>query len=67
LQGVTFGDVAPSVPVEMVESLKFSAALPLPVAVRALAERYADRKGAAIVAREVLGTELSERGSESPT
>ncbi|MBO0923779.1 DEAD/DEAH box helicase [Cellulomonas sp. zg-ZUI199] len=65
LQGVALDDVAPSVPVEMVESLKFSAALPLPVAVKTLAERYADRKGAAMVARECLNAGSSEQDSES--
>jgi len=37
---------APYVPVEMVETLKFSAALPPEMAARTLAERFADRAGA---------------------
>ena len=38
----------PAVPVGMVEALKFSAALPEAIAVATLAERYADRRGAAL-------------------
>lgn len=42
-------DAAPHVPAAMVETLKFSAALPEAVARRTLAERFADRAGAAEV------------------
>ncbi len=45
--------VAPHIPHEMVDSLKFSAALPDAVAVRTLAERFADRRGAAVVAADL--------------
>lgn len=47
------GSLAPRIPYEMVDSLKFSAALPDAVAVRTLAERFADRRGAAVVAAEL--------------
>ncbi|MCK9795945.1 DEAD/DEAH box helicase [Isoptericola sp. 4D.3] len=43
---IELDDVLPRVPVEMVESLKFSAALPEQVAIKTLAERFADRRGA---------------------
>ena len=53
LAETTFDDVAPRVPVEMIDRLKFSAALPPAVAVKTLAERFADRVGAATVATEL--------------
>lgn len=49
---VRFEDVLPHVPAKMVTSLKFSAALPEAVAVKTLGERFADRVGAGVVARE---------------
>lgn len=52
LAEVAFDHVAPRVPVEMVDSLKFSAALPEAVARETLAERFADRRGAVMVASE---------------
>lgn len=56
LAEVVFDDVAPRVPAEMVESLKFSAALPIAVARKTLAERFADRAGAAVVASELAAS-----------
>jgi ATP-dependent Lhr-like helicase len=53
LAEMSFDDVVPHVPAKMVENLKFSAALPESVAVKTLAERFADRAGAQSVAREV--------------
>jgi ATP-dependent Lhr-like helicase len=53
LADVTFDDVAPRVPAEMVASLKFSVALPEAVAVKTLAERFADRPGARIATQEL--------------
>lgn len=55
LGAISFDDVVPQVPPEMVQRLKFSAALPEPTAVTTLAERFADRAGAAVVARELTG------------
>ena len=52
LGAVAFDEVVPRVPAEMVESLKFSAALPEAAAVKTLAERFSDRAGAAFVAAE---------------
>lgn len=46
-----FESALPHVPIEMVDSLKFSAALPEELAARTLAERFADRAGAAEVLR----------------
>lgn len=49
IRGLRAADVegaVPYVPVEMVETLKFSAALPPEMAARTLAERFADRSGA---------------------
>ena len=53
LVDVTFDDIAPRVPAEMVTSLKFSVALPEAVAVKTLAERFADRPGARVAAQEL--------------
>lgn len=63
LADVPFEDVVPRVPVEMVDTLKFSAALPGVVAITTLAERFADRSGAAAVA-SALGAEVAD-GIES--
>lgn len=52
LAEISFDDVVPRVLVEMVENLKFSAALPEATAVKTLSERFADRGGAAAVAAE---------------
>lgn len=52
LAGLSFDAVVPRVPVQMVESLKFSAALPEETAIRTLSERFADRVGAATVSAE---------------
>lgn len=52
LGDVDFDGIAPATPAEMVDRLKFSAALPEPLAVATLAERFADRTGAATVASE---------------
>ncbi|MCM3687699.1 DEAD/DEAH box helicase [Kocuria rosea] len=52
LADISFDDVLPRVPVEMVEKLKFSAALPEATAVKTLSERFADRVGAATAAAE---------------
>lgn len=60
LAEISFDDVVPRVPVEMVDSLKFSAALPEATAVRTLSERFADKAGAAAVASENL-TRAAER------
>lgn len=54
-------DISPRVPVAMVDSLKFSAALPQAVAVRTLEERFADRKSAAIVSAELERAEVASR------
>ncbi|MDT0169749.1 DEAD/DEAH box helicase [Pseudarthrobacter sp. BRE9] len=54
LAEISFDDVVPRIPVEMVETLKFSAALPKSTAIRTLSERFADRAGAAAVAGENL-------------
>jgi ATP-dependent helicase Lhr and Lhr-like helicase len=63
LNEISFDDVVPHVPAELVETLKFSAALPPQTATRTLAERFADRAGARAVsnARRV---ELSGAMSE---
>ena len=56
LRGVDISElesVVPHIPHDMVDSLKFSAALPDAIAVRTLGERFADRRGAAVVAREM--------------
>ncbi len=53
LAQVSFDDVVPRIPAEMVTSLKFSAALPEQTAVKTLGERFADRSGAATVAAEL--------------
>lgn len=58
LHDAAMDDVAPRVPPGMVDSLKFSVALPATVAVRALSERFADRRGAL-----TLATELSQARS----
>lgn len=60
LAEVLFDDVVPRIPVEMVESLKFSAALPGSTAVKTLSERFADRAGAQSVAREVGVTAIDD-------
>ncbi len=52
LSETSFDDVVPSIPVEMVRNLKFSAALPEATAIMTLSERFADRVGAAAVASE---------------
>jgi ATP-dependent Lhr-like helicase len=54
LADISFDEVVPRVPVEMVENLKFSAALPEATAIKTLSERFADRAGAAAVAAESL-------------
>lgn len=46
--------VVPAVPEEMVRALKFSAALPAEVAVRTLAQRFADSAGASAVVSQRL-------------
>lgn len=53
LAGISFDDVVPHVPAEMVETLKFSAALPEATAVKTLSERFADRAGAQAVVRDI--------------
>ncbi|GII98223.1 ATP-dependent Lhr-like helicase [Sediminihabitans luteus] len=50
LSDVEFENVLPHVPPDMVDTLKFSAALPERTAVRTLSERFADREGADLVA-----------------
>lgn len=50
---MSLDDVVPHVPAEMVESLKFSAALPEATAVKTLSERFADRAGAQSVVRDI--------------
>lgn len=52
LSAASFDDVVPQLPVEMVDNLKFSGALPQAVAVETLAQRFADRTAAAVVATE---------------
>ncbi|WP_035923649.1 DEAD/DEAH box helicase [Kocuria rosea] len=52
LAEISFDDVVPRVPVEMVETLKFSAALPEATAIKTLSERFADKVGAAAAASE---------------
>ena len=54
LKDLSFHEVVPRVPVEMVKNLKFSAALPEETAIKTLAERFVDRTGAATVASEPL-------------
>ena len=54
LARLSFENVVPRVPVEMVKNLKFSTALPEDAAIKTLAERFVDRTGAAIVASEPL-------------
>lgn len=54
LAEMLFDDVVPRIPVEMVEHLKFSAALPESTAIRTLSERFADRAGAQLVSREAI-------------
>ncbi|WP_115787469.1 DEAD/DEAH box helicase [Arthrobacter silvisoli] len=54
LAGISFEGVVPRVPAEMVEGLKFSAALPEELSLKALSERFADRAGAAVVAAEEM-------------
>lgn len=49
-----FDDVVPAVPVGMVERLKFSASLPLDMAVHTLGERFADRVGAESLKSSIL-------------
>lgn len=56
LAEISFDEVVPSIPVEMVDSLKFSAALPEFTAIKTLSERFADRAGAATVAAASLVT-----------
>ncbi len=51
---VSFDDVVPRIPVEMVDRLKFSTALPKEVALRTLAERFVDRQGARFVSSEEI-------------
>lgn len=63
LADVSFDDVVPHVPAEMVEGLKFSAALPELTAVKTLAERFADRAGAQSVARDLGVAAVDERTS----
>lgn len=58
---VSLEHVVPHVPAAMVDSLKFSAALPPDVATATLAERFSDRRGAAALARE-----LSDRSPPDP-
>lgn len=53
LAEVAMEHVAPHIPDEMVDTLKFSAALPHDLAVTTLAERFADRVDAAAVADEL--------------
>jgi ATP-dependent Lhr-like helicase len=62
LTEVSFHDVVPHIPADMVESLKFSAALPQSTAVKTLAERFADRIGAETVAREVTTASVVDLG-----
>jgi ATP-dependent helicase Lhr and Lhr-like helicase len=50
---VSLQGVAPHVEPSLVENLKFSVALPRAVAAATVAERFADRGGAALVAREL--------------
>ncbi|WP_394159788.1 DEAD/DEAH box helicase [Galactobacter valiniphilus] len=50
LHDVSWPDVVPDVPAEMVSELKFAAALPDPVALRVLAERFSDTLSAQAVA-----------------
>lgn len=66
LGDVSFDDVLPGVPAEMVDSLKFSAALPAAVAIQTLAERFVDRLGAAVVATETIVERPIERHQTSP-
>ncbi|GAA4282750.1 DEAD/DEAH box helicase [Brevibacterium daeguense] len=54
LAGASFENVAPRIPIEMVDNLKFSAALPEVVAIKTLAERFADRRGASVTAASLL-------------
>lgn len=54
LAEISFDDVVPRIPVEMVENLKFSAALPEATALKTLSERFADGAGAAAVAVESM-------------
>lgn len=54
LAELSFDDVVPAVSAEMVETLKFSAALPPGTAARTLGERFCDRAGARTVSREVI-------------
>lgn len=49
---ISFEDVVPLIPAEMVENLKFSAALPEGIALKTLSERFADKVGAGVVASE---------------
>ena len=52
LEGCSFDDVVPYVHPDMVDALKFSAALPPEAAVATLGERLADRDGAGVVSRQ---------------
>jgi ATP-dependent Lhr-like helicase len=61
LAEISFDDVVPRIPVEMVENLKFSAALPEATAIKTLSERFADRAGAAAVAADNM-TRVADRG-----
>lgn len=65
LSDIPFGDVAPHVPAEMVDSLKFSAALPVVVAAKTLAERFADRTGATVVAGELRQVAVGSTNGDS--
>ncbi|MDQ0863497.1 DEAD/DEAH box helicase [Arthrobacter globiformis] len=60
LAEISFDDVVPRIPVEMVENLKFSAALPEATAIKTLSERFADGAGAAAVAADHM-TRMADR------
>ncbi|MCC2316573.1 DEAD/DEAH box helicase [Cellulomonas chengniuliangii] len=63
---VTFDDVVPRIPVEMVDTLKFSAALPASVALTTLAERFADRRGATAISTALMRPPNAESAGSAP-
>jgi len=61
LSSIDFADAVPEISPEMVDSLKFSAALPYELAQRTLAERFANRVGAKNVASAPRSLVFTER------
>jgi ATP-dependent Lhr-like helicase len=65
MRAAVVGDAVPWVTQQAVDGLKFSAALPVELARRTLAERNADRDGAAVVLSEPLEVRLRQEGERS--